>query len=147
MSRRLLPLVGALALLLPWLGCRSNEPVWPKDKKLRVLTSFAPLYCFAKSIAGDDAHVECLLTTKGPHGYRDPTNRDKGKIRGAQIIFVNGLGLDDIVEDLSKRAVNSEALCEVAKKIGEDKLLPTDESEHKHDHADHHHHGHFDPHV
>ena len=77
-------------------GCNKveNSP-WPADKNgPRVVTTFAPIYCFATNVVGDDGHVICLLTGTGPHDYA-PTPREALKLRGANIFFVNGLDLDD----------------------------------------------------
>ncbi|MBI3407171.1 MAG: zinc ABC transporter substrate-binding protein [Planctomycetes bacterium] len=135
-------------LAIPMQGCRKDQPVWPNDGKPRVLTTFAPLYCFAKNVAGDDAHVECLLTTQGPHGFSDPSNRDQKRVRGANVFFALGLGLDEFAGKISNNAVNSKALLEIGEKIPPEKLLRMDASEHMHGEGDHHHHhGEFDPHV
>lgn len=149
MGRRLIAI--SLCLLIPALliqGCRTDEPAWPKDSKIRVLTSFPPLYCFAQAVAGDDAHVVCLLTTEGPHGY-EANHRDYMKARGASVFLVNGLGLDDFVTKINNSSGNPKAAFAVADTLPPEKLLRSDEAEHKHGPGEehHHHHGEFDPHV
>ncbi len=63
--------------------------------RLRVLTSFVPLYCFALNVAGGEADVENLLPTGvGPHDYQF-TRHDLEKISGADVIIINGLGLEN----------------------------------------------------
>src|SRR5262249_27393545 len=50
--------VGLMAvLLLGFAGCSAPPSPWPADKSPKVLPSFPPLYCFAKNVATNDAHV------------------------------------------------------------------------------------------
>src|SRR4051812_44016865 len=56
----------------PWAGVPGGEP--------RVLTSFPPLYCFAKNVAGDEVAVLNLLTTTGPHDHQ-PDHSDAVAMR------------------------------------------------------------------
>ncbi|MBX3731513.1 MAG: zinc ABC transporter substrate-binding protein [Verrucomicrobiae bacterium] len=63
-------------------------------RRLRILTSIAPLYSWAANVAGDAAEVENLLPADvGPHDYQFRP-RDLRKIRSADIILLNGLGLE-----------------------------------------------------
>ena len=61
---------------------------------LRVLTSFLPVYCFAANVAGDLAIVENLLPANvEPHDYQF-SRKDLQKLSHADLIVVNGLGLE-----------------------------------------------------
>ena len=82
----------ALLPLLAFSACiRAAEPT----AKLRVLTSFLPVYCFTASIAGDLAEVENLLPANvGPHDYQFAP-RDLRKLSAAQLFVVNGHGMED----------------------------------------------------
>lgn len=80
-------MVSALCLLLPLLG-GSSCPAAPstEPKRLRVLTSFLPVYCFAANVAGDRALVENLLPANvGPHDYQF-SRRDLEKVSRADLI-------------------------------------------------------------
>src|SRR5882724_884046 len=104
MARRLIyGLALACAVVLPILGlsCRNAEDPWPSAGKKRVLVSFPPLYCFTKNVAGADADVRCLLTLQGPHDFQ-PTSNDVELARKADLVFINGLGLDEWVSKLLK---------------------------------------------
>jgi ABC-type Zn uptake system ZnuABC Zn-binding protein ZnuA len=85
----------------PWTDVPGGDP--------RVLTSFPPLYCFAKNVAGDDVAVLSLLTTVGPHDHK-PTNQDALAVRRARIYFANGLGLDDSLSKIVKSAATPSLL-------------------------------------
>lgn len=70
------------------------------NKKLRVLTTIAPLYSFAKNITGDAASVENLLPSgTAPHEY-SLSPGDLIKIAQAQIIIKNGIGLETWLDKL-----------------------------------------------
>ena len=67
-----------------------------RGAKSGFLVSFPPLYCFTKNVAGDNVDVRCLLTTQGPHDFQ-PQHHDVELARKADLIFINGLGLDEWV--------------------------------------------------
>lgn len=141
-----------LALLVPWLqGCATAKDPWAnaKPEQKRVLASFPPLYSMAQAVAGEDAYVRSFLSAQGPHGFHDQPN-DMLKLRGADLIIMNGLGLDDRFMD--RLIIGSRNRSARVVKLGEElpkKDLQKAEEEPEHEekgHA-HHHHGEFDPHV
>lgn len=141
-------LAGSLSLAtLP--GCAPVDDGWPKDKPgPKVVVSFAPLYCFAVNVAGDDATVRNLLTTTGPHHF-NPTDKDARLIRRADVFFVNGLGLEGDKPEKMKRGSGSKTLriVELGARIPEDRLC---EGSCTHDHGDGEAHDHShgkDPHI
>jgi len=141
--------VGAiLAGLLPLLGvgCGGSDTTWPNDARPKVVVSFAPIYCFATNVAGDDAVVRSVMTTTGPHDF-NPTDIEARLLRKANLFFVNGVGLDTDVANALKKGSGNKGLNLVAlgDRIPVDQLL---EGQCHHDHADGHHHDHGnDPHV
>lgn len=83
-------LAGFLGLLLPLLGHRAAAAQPP-----RVLTSIAPIHSWAAAVAGTNAVVENLLPSDvGPHSFHLRPS-DLRRIRQADLIFANGLGLED----------------------------------------------------
>jgi zinc transport system substrate-binding protein len=148
--RRLLGLWVA-GLLTGLLGCAAAPELWSESPTLKVLTSFAPLYCFTANVAGPDAQVQCLLTGKGPHNYTG-TVQDALRLREADLFITNGLSLDDaFVTKLHKNAGNRALrLVRVGERLPADLLLAGGECHHDHDdpaHAHPHKHGPHDPHV
>jgi zinc transport system substrate-binding protein len=76
----------------------SAEPI--SSGKIRALTSFLPLYCFAANVAGDTARVENLLRPgAGPHDYQLSV-RDRERINAADLVLLNGLGIDSWMEPM-----------------------------------------------
>jgi zinc/manganese transport system substrate-binding protein len=78
---------------------RSSES--PSDnKKLKVLTTIAPLYSFTKSITGDAANVENLLPLgTDPHDF-SLSPEDIIKISRAQVVIKNDAGLEKWLDKL-----------------------------------------------
>lgn len=88
------------------LGCpKGQDDPWKQTSKLKIVTSIAPLYCFTTHIAGPDAEVLCLLSTKGPHDYM-PTTFDQKLIARADVFIVNGLGLEEFLESMIRSSGN-----------------------------------------
>lgn len=143
-------LVAALPLLL--VGCNGDprgsgaSADWPDRPGPKVVVSFAPLYCFAANVAGDDAVVRNVMTSKGPHDF-DPTTADVRLVSKGDLFFVVGLGLDDKKAETMQEGSGNKGLKLV--KLG-DKLDKKDLCEGRctHDHGDHADHDHgIDPHV
>lgn len=128
-------------------GCASKDDVWPKDHAgPKVVVSFAPLYCFATAVAGDDAVVRNMMTSSGPHHF-NPTDRDAHLLRRADLFILNGLDLEgDKPAALGRSSGNKKLqLVETGARIPVDRLL---EGSCHHDHGagQPHEHG-IDPHV
>jgi zinc transport system substrate-binding protein len=108
----LLALAGLAAIQA---GCGS-APAERDDGKLRVLTSFLPLYSFTVNVAGELAEVENLLPSGvGPHDYQFAP-RDLRKLSQADLLIVNGLGIEDWLAKAirSVRGRNAPQVIEVA---------------------------------
>ncbi|HEY1188671.1 MAG TPA: metal ABC transporter substrate-binding protein [Gemmata sp.] len=143
--------VGALVAALPLLifGCKDStqtENAWPDHPGPKVVVSFAPLYCLAANVAGDDAVVKNVMSSKGPHEF-DPTPADIRLVTKADLFFVVGLGLDEAKAQTMKdgsgnKDLNLVLLGSKLKKdeLCEGKCTHADHAGHDHDHG-------TDPHV
>ncbi|MBI5097887.1 MAG: zinc ABC transporter substrate-binding protein [Nitrospirae bacterium] len=79
---------------------KMQEGLKHDDKKIRVITTIAPLYSFTKNVAGDYADVENLLPSgAGPHEY-SLSPEDVIKISKAQVLIENGVGLEKWLDKL-----------------------------------------------
>jgi zinc transport system substrate-binding protein len=66
--------------------------------RLAVLTSFAPIHSLALNVAGDAADVSVLIPpARGPHDYAFSPS-DMAKISHADVLIVNGVGLENWLE-------------------------------------------------
>jgi zinc transport system substrate-binding protein len=141
---------GILMTLAALPGCRQTPDPWPEKPGPRVLTSFAPLYCFALNVAGNDANVLCVMSETGPHEF-DPTPRDAAAVKRADLFIINGLDLDDAVARKITRSGQNSALRIVKASDGiPKKRLLEGTCNCGHDHHDKEaadDHEHIDPHV
>lgn len=79
---------------------RSSAPV-RDDANLSVVTSFYPLYFLAAEIGGDKATVTALVPPGAePHEY-EPTPRDIARIESADVLVLNGAGLEGWGDDIA----------------------------------------------
>ncbi len=135
--------VLALMGLLVAVGAKAEEA-----KRLRVVTTIFPVYCFAAAVAGDRAEVRNLLPPNvGPHDYQLSPS-DLRRLKEADLIVFNGLGLDNWVG----KAVGEMGKGRVIElgKLFEGEVIESGadlemEGQHKHGHD--HHHGPGNPHF
>lgn len=74
--------------------CALTATVSPAAEKIHVLATFAPMFSFAKNVAGEAADVSMLLPpNSGPHDFA-MTPSDLKKIADADVIVENGFGLE-----------------------------------------------------
>jgi ABC-type Zn uptake system ZnuABC Zn-binding protein ZnuA len=148
MSRFILPCLLIVPLLQ---GCTRASDPWAAAKpgQKRVLASFPPLYSMTAAVAGDDAYVLSLFSNQGPHDVKDGP-KDMLKLVRADLIIMNGLGLDDgFMDRLIDGSRNKAPVLRVGDRLPEALKSADKEHKHDHDHAGHHHHHHgaVDPHV
>lgn len=94
MKRFLLILILALAY---------SAPSQAHDK-LHVVASFSILADMARNVAGDEATVTSIVPAGTDlHGY-EPSPRDVRSVAGADLILINGLGLEGWLENLLRSA-------------------------------------------
>lgn len=128
------------ALLVTLSGCGAPAAT---EAEFSVACTTYPVYLLANTIAGDtegvavtlviDQQVSCL------HDY-SLTVSDMKAIEAADVVAINGAGLEDFLDDvLVDRTVIdcSEGVL----------LLEPSEEEAEHDHSEHHHHDEEDPHI
>ena len=117
--------------------------------KLRVLTSFLPIYCFTANVAGDLAEIENLLPANvGPHDYQFAP-RDLRKLSGAQLFVVNGLGMEDWLAKALKAAKGSKTatVIEAFADLPKERLISNLPHIHLPGERGHHHHDGPNPHL
>ena len=147
MKKRIIPLLLALALVLT--GCGGGSSADTDNARLRVVTTTYPIYLFASALTRDvdGVVVERLDTgsTSCLHDYTLSVN-DMKKLAHAQVIALNGAGLEDFMDDAL--ATSEAAVIDCDEGVD---LLPAltshdVEDGHDHDHEGHTHDG-VDPHY
>ncbi len=100
-------LSAALGAALVLAAC--NQSPVPSGKPL-VVTSFYPLYEFAREVAGPSAQVVSLVPPGvAPHDW-EPSPRDLTRVREARVFIYNGSGLEPWVPKLGRGATGSATL-------------------------------------
>ena len=88
LKRLVLMVVGFACLIDP--ASAADQP-----KRLKVVASFLPAYCFAANISGGLADVENLLPSGvNPHEFQ-LSSRDLKRLEQADLLIVNGLKLEE----------------------------------------------------
>ena len=145
---RLSALVCACTLSLSRLTGCGTQPAdtAADDGRLRVLTSFYPMYDFACKIGGDCIDVTNMVPSgTEPHDW-EPSTNDLKNLEKADVFIYNGADMEPWADDLLVSRSDKLRVVEASENV---ELRTTDgEHEHAHEHegADHHH-GDFDPHV
>lgn len=145
---RLSALVCACTLSLFLLTGCGTQPAdtAADDGRLRVLTSFYPMYDFACKIGGDCIDVTNMVPSGiEPHDW-EPSTNDLKNLEKADVFIYNGADMEPWADDLLVSRSDTLHVVEASENV---ELRTTDgEHEHAHEHegADHHH-GDFDPHV
>jgi zinc transport system substrate-binding protein len=152
-SRRGLVLLGALTLLL--VSCRAPErgsappasPAPPEAPgRLRVVTTVLPITLFTRAVASGCAAVEPLLPSDvGPHDVQTSPSQ-LARLRGADVLVINGLGLETFLDKLIEAAGQPQLrVIDASRGIPP---LASSEQHAGHDGGDHGHaHGAVNPHV
>ena len=95
-----------LGLLLPLLlaGCNAARPPTPTPGRagapLRVVTTVLPVGLFTRAVAGTCATVEPLLPAGADLHDLPVSPQLVGRLRGADVLVLNGLGLEAALEPL-----------------------------------------------
>jgi len=121
------------------------------DNRLKISTSFYPLYFFAKEIAGEQALVVNL--TKGGVDAHDfePSVKDLQEVNNSQLLILNGVGFEAWFEKFSSQLGEQVQVLNTATELA---YLSGAEDEHADEEEDHEEegegedeHGGIDPHV
>lgn len=142
MKKKLLLLVSLLAVFMTWQVTQAKQ-AWA-DSKLKVVTTFYPVYEFTKNVLGDKADVSMLIKAgTEPHDF-EPSTKDVAKIQDADAFVYMNENMETWVPSVSK-SVKSDKL-QIVKGTG-DMLLAAGSSEGEHEEGHKGHHHAYDPHV
>lgn len=105
--RHIIVLIIISIFLVSITGC--VQPTQQDSGKIKMVTTFYPLYEFSQRIGGDRVEVSILVPAGvEPHEW-EPGPRDIIKIQSAQIFVYNGAGFEPWVEEMLK-GIDSEKL-------------------------------------
>ena len=93
-------IVIPLSVFVLWFSENNNVTGFTEKRQLKVLASFYPLYEFTKIIAGERIDVSIIVPSGiEPHDW-EPTIQDLQKIKNADMIVINGAGLEPWITKL-----------------------------------------------
>lgn len=149
---------GEGVLMVPELG----DVVLGDDGVLRVVATTSIIGDVVRQVGGEDIALTVLMGAgQDPHSY-EPSAQDFTAVAEAQVVFVNGWGLEEGLLDDLENATEGGVVVPISAGIvplenaehGEDEHHEEGEHEDEHEgehHEEgeehHHHHGRFDPHV
>lgn len=106
------------------------------DNKLKIVTSFYPMYIATLNLVSDIDNIELENLTQPQtgclHDYQLTPN-DMIKLEKADIVIINGGGIESFVEDITTNYPNL-SIINAGDKI---KLLDSKEHNHEHEHENH----------
>jgi manganese/iron transport system substrate-binding protein len=112
-----------------------------ESEKLKVIATTSIVADVVKNIGGDKIDLTTLLPVgTDPHGF-DPAPADLAAVADAHVVFANGMGLEDFLDEMIKNAGGEAAVVQVSQGV-EPRQLGTgqeqEEEEHHHEGADPH---------
>jgi zinc/manganese transport system substrate-binding protein len=94
--------------------CGPAEIIHAQGHKLKVLTSFLPVYSLTVNVAGELAEVENLLPANAePHDFQF-SPREMKRLKSADVLVVNGLGLEGWLDRVIKSSERPKYVVELA---------------------------------
>lgn len=135
MSTKIIPFLLVIAVLL-LSGCGGAAEAESADGRLQVVTTIGQIADAARIIGGDHVRVTSLMGAgTDPHLYVASIS-DVDKLRGADVVFYNGLYLEAQLEDVLEQLAERQSVVAVSAGIDPAGLMPSA------DYADE-----FDPHI
>lgn len=130
----------ALVLIASLTACGSKSSGSIVEGKINVVTTFYPIYEFAKEIGGEDINAINLLPVGvEPHDWT-PRSQDIMNTSKAQLFLYNGAGLEGWVPNFLKGLDSSSKVKAVEVSKGIDLIMTNEEHDHGHDEETDHEH-------
>ena len=82
----------------------------PPAKKLLVMATIAPMYCFAKNIAGNLADVEMIVPPGDDPRTFVPSQEEAARIMQADMVVENGFGFEGWMDRIEARGLKPGAI-------------------------------------
>ncbi len=108
MARTIITAVAAAAVLV---GCESSDAGEDaEDRRLQVVTTVAPITSIVASIAGDRAEIAGLVPEGTNSHTFDPPPSAAAALSEADVVFLNGLQLEEPTKDLAEATMAEDAV-------------------------------------
>lgn len=142
--KKFLAMILVLVCCIGLWGCVENKR-YDNDAKMKIYTSFYPMYFLTQQIAGDKADVIAMIPAGAePHDW-EPTPKMVVELQKASMFVYNGAGMETWVDRiLDNIDQNKTKIVEASEGI---ELLKSVEHEGIEEQEEHGHDGDYDPHV
>lgn len=138
-----------LLLMMVLTACSSTTEGGEEGTKVQVVATTTLVGDVVRVVGGDLIDLTIMLPAGGdPHGF-NPTPQDVTRAAQADVVFINGLDLEEFMAEMLENAAAEMNIVELSAHI---EAIPlgeehADEDEHADEEDDAHGHGEFDPHV
>ena len=148
----------SLILLIPVLlaGCTGNSVTQNSDELkesgIKIVTTFPPLYSFVSNIADESAEITNLVPPGASIHTWEPSASALRELSDADILIMNGLGLEHFINDILESVQNPDLKIVVTSDAVQNELMKStpmlelEEDSDEHEEEDHDHEG-TDPHT
>ncbi|UUV98135.1 zinc ABC transporter substrate-binding protein AdcA [Vagococcus luciliae] len=127
-------------------ACSSEKKVEKHSDKLKVMTTFYPMYEFTKEVVGDEGEVDMLVSAGVEAHDFEPSAKDLKKIQDSDVFVYNNENMETWVPSI--QSVLKDGGVHEIKATENMVLLPgNEEEEHDHSEEGHSHSHELDPHV
>lgn len=107
---KLTGILSAAALILVGCGTSGSDESAVSDDGIKVVTTFYPMYDFAKNVVGDNGEVSVLLDAgQESHGY-EPTPQDIAAIADADVFVYNSDEMETWVPSVLESIESSDVI-------------------------------------
>lgn len=98
-----------VSVLLAMSGCGSGVSGSERPARLQVVTTVAPITSIVAAVAGDRAEVRGLVPEGTNSHTFEPPPSAAAKLARADVLFLNGLGLEDPTRELAEVSLRADA--------------------------------------
>ncbi len=139
-----MPVMSRIVLLFLVLIIAGGAPAARAEQKLKVIASFSILGDMTKNVGGDRVEVATLVGPNGDAHVYEPSPSDAKNVSTADLVIVNGLGLEGWMERLIKTSGYKGPVVVATQGIKPREMTEEEKEEHGHGAK----HGHkIDPHA
>jgi len=127
---------------------------------IKIVTTFSPLHSFTSNVVGEEIEVYNLVEPGASIHIWEPSSSDLRALAEADLLVMNGLGLEPFIEDMIESSENtalevivtSDAVMDELRSFGdmiefESESHEEEGHQHEEDHEHEHSHGEYDPHI
>lgn len=143
--KRIIALILVLLCSFGFGGCNVSKGYADKGR-MKIFTSFYPMYFLTQQIAGDKADVAVMVPPGAePHDW-EPTPKLITELQQASMLVYNGAGMEAWIDKIVS-SIDTDSIRVVEASEGIELLRSAEDEDEGHENEEHNHGGEYDPHV